>query len=466
MPVSGMAYLDRPTEAGYFIFPDLSVRHEGKYKLSFNLYEETKEENDADVQPSNEQKKPVNNGPSSPDASFDWRLEVKSAAFTVYSAKKFPGLAESTALSRTVAEQGCRVRIRRDVRMRRREGKAGGDFEETNEDDYARVGRAPEQNDQYRERSHSNGSDGGRVPYPESQRRMSGDYASQEYHNYTPSPVAGHAPPPGGLLNFGAQSGPQFSAPQPQFAQPQAPAAQSYQSAPSAYHQPAPPQYRQPPPPAPPTHNNYAYDRQYPQSAYPTNPPREQREPFEPEYRRASVGYAPPHAPQSSGPYPAVDSVYNRPPYHSYPPRPHSPPMASSVALPPLKMPSIEKNYDHNTSPPGPLSSVSRIAPPLPSPSYERSQERSGSYSQYSAPLQASTPVDRVERERNGKRTFDAVFNSASTNQPLYNGMRPSSSHHNQSMIDDDDSMSLEQLKMQYKRADGSSYSRELPTLE
>jgi hypothetical protein len=140
--------------------------------------------------------------------------------------------------------------------------------------------------------------------------------------------------------------------------------------------------------------------------------------------------------------------------------------MASSVALPPLKMPSIEKNYDHNTSPPGPLSSVSRIAPPLPSPSYERSQERSGSYSQYPAPLQASTPVDRVERERNGKRTFDAVFNSASTNQPLYNGMRPSSSHHNQSMIDDDDSMSLEQLKMQYKRADGSSYSRELPTLE
>jgi hypothetical protein len=139
--------------------------------------------------------------------------------------------------------------------------------------------------------------------------------------------------------------------------------------------------------------------------------------------------------------------------------------MASSVALPPLKMPSIEKIFDHNTSPPGPLSSVSRIAPPLPSPSYERSQERSGSYSQYPASLQASTPVDRVERERNGKRTFDAVFNAASTNQPLYNGMRPSSSHHNQ-MIDDDDSMSLEQLKMQYKRADGSSYSRELPTLE
>ena len=47
--------------------------------------------------------------------SFDWRMEVKSDLFTVYSAKKFPGLAESTNLSRTVAEQGCRVRIRRDV---------------------------------------------------------------------------------------------------------------------------------------------------------------------------------------------------------------------------------------------------------------------------------------------------------------------------------------------------------------
>ena len=39
MPVAGMAYLDRPTAGGYFIFPDLSVRHEGKFRLSFNLYE-------------------------------------------------------------------------------------------------------------------------------------------------------------------------------------------------------------------------------------------------------------------------------------------------------------------------------------------------------------------------------------------------------------------------------------------
>ena len=49
MPVSGMAYLDRPQEAGYFLFPDLSVRHEGRYRLTFNLYEQTKDEKDMDA---------------------------------------------------------------------------------------------------------------------------------------------------------------------------------------------------------------------------------------------------------------------------------------------------------------------------------------------------------------------------------------------------------------------------------
>ncbi|KAL5615295.1 hypothetical protein BROUX41_005344 [Berkeleyomyces rouxiae] len=120
MPVSGMAYLDRPTVAGYFLFPDLSVRHEGRYRLAFNLYEEIKDPADASI----------GHIEKSPDVglepSFDWRMEAKSNAFTVYSAKKFPGLTESTLLSRTVADQGCRVRIRRDVRMRTRENKEKG----------------------------------------------------------------------------------------------------------------------------------------------------------------------------------------------------------------------------------------------------------------------------------------------------------------------------------------------------
>ena len=113
-PVAGMSYLDRPSPAGYFIFPDLSVRHEGKYRLSFTLYEQLKDNKDSDGDGFNSMEIPQIN------AHVSHRLEVKSTPFTVYSAKKFPGLAESTGLSQSVAEQGCRVRIRKDVRMRRR----------------------------------------------------------------------------------------------------------------------------------------------------------------------------------------------------------------------------------------------------------------------------------------------------------------------------------------------------------
>src|ERR1700753_4462658 len=97
-PVAGMVYLDRPSPAGYFIFPDLSVRHEGKYRLSFSLYEELKEDRVEDE----------NGNLVKPDGQIEahvtHRLEVMSQPFVVYSAKKFPGLTESTTLSRTVAE--------------------------------------------------------------------------------------------------------------------------------------------------------------------------------------------------------------------------------------------------------------------------------------------------------------------------------------------------------------------------
>lgn len=136
MPVAGMAYLDRPGPAGYFIFPDLSVRHEGKYRLSFNLFEELKDPKDADVEPASASPadtRQLRNSMAA-QAHVHFRLEVKSLPFNVYSAKKFPGLAESTSLSRIVAEQGCRVRIRRDVRMRRRDTKSTKGFDEWDEE--------------------------------------------------------------------------------------------------------------------------------------------------------------------------------------------------------------------------------------------------------------------------------------------------------------------------------------------
>ena len=136
-PVAGAAYLDRPTPAVYFIFPDLSVRHEGQYRLAFTLFEEVKSENDADIL--EDPASTTHESPDDDDSPVSYvhvRCKARSAEFDVFSAKKFPGLAESTHLSRTVADQGCRVRIRRDVRMRRRDGnqeKDWDDFKESTE---------------------------------------------------------------------------------------------------------------------------------------------------------------------------------------------------------------------------------------------------------------------------------------------------------------------------------------------
>jgi hypothetical protein len=129
-PVAGVAMLDRPEKAGYFIFPDLSVRHEGKYRLMFSLYEELKDVKDYDAE-TVERVSQIHN------PQFSHRLEVKSREFVVYSAKKFPGLSNSTDLSRCFAEQGCRVRIRREVRMRRRDTKR-----EEYDDDFEHYERA------------------------------------------------------------------------------------------------------------------------------------------------------------------------------------------------------------------------------------------------------------------------------------------------------------------------------------
>ncbi|KAH8888233.1 hypothetical protein GQ53DRAFT_251958 [Thozetella sp. PMI_491] len=266
VPVSGMAYLDRPKEAGYFLFPDLSVRHEGRYRFNFNLYEETKEEKDrSDNGNSAEAANPAIGG------SFDWIMEVKTQDFLVYSAKKFPGLTESTALSRVVAEQGCRVRIRRDVRMRRRPGKDGNDNYDNAEEEYNRRRRTetPEaQREAYRARSMSGSVE--RTPYStDSQRRGSGvEYPppppSHYHHPQTPtSAVSGHlnflggnssqsfAPPP---------SGPASSVPtSPAFPPPGHGGSYGYQH---ASHQP------QPPAPAP-----YYPERRLSQSYAPPPPP-------------------------------------------------------------------------------------------------------------------------------------------------------------------------------------------------
>lgn len=272
VPVAAMAYLDRPREAGYFLFPDLSVRHEGRYRLRFTLYEECKEEKDLDVHV------PVEVSLN----AFVFRSEVISLPFSVYSAKKFPGLTESTALSRTVAEQGCRVRIRRDVRMRRRDGK------EKNYDEEGAYNRRPapaapvprsqtpeplrDPYEQQRARSVS-ASSMDRSPM---QRRPSAS-------SYTPTQPA----PPGGYLSFGNNgpaAGPHFAkpvTPVPSSPLPSPTAASApYHSQPSPYrHQPPqlpplpPPKMQQPPPPQQQHQQHQQHQQQQQPQPQPQGPP-------------------------------------------------------------------------------------------------------------------------------------------------------------------------------------------------
>ncbi|PHH61977.1 hypothetical protein CDD81_7668 [Ophiocordyceps australis] len=177
VPASGMAYLDRPAEAGYFIFPDLSVRHEGYFRLSFSLFETTKEERDFDPTPADNDLPP----------GVDWRMEIKTQPFNVYSAKKFPGLMESTQLSKTVADQGCRVRIRRDVRMRKRDSKGNG-YDRRDEGFSRRQAVTPASEDAHgiRGRSLSTANDHA-LPYVGDGHRKSS--AADSYHLDPPPPT-------------------------------------------------------------------------------------------------------------------------------------------------------------------------------------------------------------------------------------------------------------------------------------
>ncbi|KAI9759123.1 MAG: velvet protein [Chaenotheca gracillima] len=491
MPVSGMAYLDRPQPAGYFLFPDLSVRHEGKYRLSFNLYEEVKDAKDADAEPHlNHPDHPNNQGrvrsPMSPSAHVDWRLEVRSKPFTVFSAKKFPGLTESTALSRIVAEQGCRVRIRRDVRMRRRDNKTSGhDYDEfEDEGTYVRA-RATPTPDPYHGRSDgrdqaNNGSDMSSMdaghPYgveqhPRSSTHDQSSYAQQHYASAYPTGTS--------ITSQSAQNG-------------YANMSSNGSSAPSSATSNGPsyqyPQYShiysQPPRMG---YNGHATTPQYQNSMPPAAPapPMNNRGSNDhstiSDYRQTSGNY--PQGLVSQSGYTYSENGYGRPTstfqgYMGAPPPPavitprSSAPPANGHALPPLQAPPppskmplpLEPKFETLTSPTGPIQPrSSNNVPPYPSPGLEGAHQRNTSYNQYSQTVapQPNRPI---------KRSYDTVFDSSRFEQPFRNGMRPSETDHTieAGPIDYDDDgladLTAEAMKMQYKRADGREISRRLPS--
>ncbi|KAJ2848041.1 hypothetical protein IWW36_003532 [Coemansia brasiliensis] len=84
-------------DGAFFVFPDLSVRCEGIYRLKFSLFEI------------------VGN-------QVFFCKSITSTMFTVYSAKKFPGMEESTRLTKLFAEQGLKIRVRKEQKTGRPKG--------------------------------------------------------------------------------------------------------------------------------------------------------------------------------------------------------------------------------------------------------------------------------------------------------------------------------------------------------
>lgn len=91
----------------WFVMQDLSVRTEGNFRLRFSMCNVGMPSKTPNGNPAN-QISIVNTGKAPILAS------CYSDVFTVYSAKKFPGVVESTALSKCFATQGIKIPIRKD----------------------------------------------------------------------------------------------------------------------------------------------------------------------------------------------------------------------------------------------------------------------------------------------------------------------------------------------------------------
>ncbi|GJN84666.1 red and blue light sensing protein [Purpureocillium lilacinum] len=394
VPASGMAYLDRPSEAGYFIFPDLSVRHEGYFRLSFSLFETTKEEKDFDLKPADSDMPP----------GVDWRMEIKTQPFNVFSAKKFPGLMESTQLSKTVADQGCRVRIRRDVRMRKRDSKSGG--YDRRDEEYSRrrtVTPAPDDPHGIRARSLSNSSEH-RVPYgADAVRRPS---MADPYSLPPPPPGYEQPQPPsrGGHLSFGDASASQYAAPRPY---------------PHPTAMPAPPMSPSGPyPPSSQSPYNYHHGRTSSSAAMSSTCPSPAMSIKQEPYDRSSGSYVPPSP-----------SVYNTADRHAR----RDSHMSYTAATPILPAPAPRAPTPASSRPhPAPLK-IAALMSPLP-------------------PIEAQTEPMALPPvlPTGSKRKHDYVFQQSA--QPLHHGQRQVDPHlggHRRITHDQDVEQGM------YSRADG-----------
>ncbi|KAJ9151298.1 Developmental regulator [Pleurostoma richardsiae] len=97
------------SDGGFFVFGDLSVRTEGTWRLKFSLYKMA-------------------------DRECMHIKSIISEPFVCHTAKTFPGMAESTFLTRSFSDQGVRLRLRKDSRSiaTRKRNNAAAEFARQN----------------------------------------------------------------------------------------------------------------------------------------------------------------------------------------------------------------------------------------------------------------------------------------------------------------------------------------------
>lgn len=92
-------------DGAFFVFGDLSVKLEGQFRLQFSLYEMR-------------------------GAMCYFIKSIVSEPFTVYPGKNWPGMSESTFLTRSFSDQGVRLRLRKEPRaLLRKRGPASEDYQ-------------------------------------------------------------------------------------------------------------------------------------------------------------------------------------------------------------------------------------------------------------------------------------------------------------------------------------------------
>jgi hypothetical protein len=491
-----MAYLDRPSPAGYFIFPDLSVRHEGKYRLSFALYEELKDPKDMDP----DDRSTITQLQAGIDAHVSHRLEVKSAPFVVFSAKKFPGLSESTALSRMVAEQGCRVRIRRDVRMRRRENKSSNEYDFDDEAAGYEQARRTATPDNYvpqpgiptpgpnldgsdRPRSVSNASNASFAPprRPSMEDIAQGYQANTGYQSMAPPQTTGYSQ----MSQYGST---QQSPYQNQYPPPVQPAASSMQPPQAPYSQ------------AHQAHNNYqsqsgmSYgymsNQSYQQPQY-EQPTQVRPEPAV-EYTQPMTDYRRPSVPQSTQQYPGPNQLippyssmdqYNRPQQQmAQQPQPlqtsnPAPPSSTATAIhipsshalaplktlhpPPIAVDRREPISPSYQSPPNTLSAPMSAASEAP--------QNRGYMDSSRPPHDKYIPQPLPQSTLGQKRSFSSTFDTTHMTERLQQGARPNPGAptygYDGGYEEADMEEPMDRSAMSYRRADGTHRRRRIPEL-